>query len=336
MPGTEYQFRLRAYSNGCWQAREESIVSSPFKTVCSPPDAPPACPRTRQLGSDPLVPGGLADAGALLSPSKTAGAYGRSSRNGGVSGGGGLDGRVAGAAAAAAAAAVDRGKAHAEAEWERGGGGGVGYDHGGWGSGNDEADSKGPGMGEVGGGGPLRSNGTDGEGEADGAVEGGDYRERRTSGSRGGGRRGTRHRQEAGEREEEEEDGESKQEEGAARNKEAARTKKRSSGDGAGKMLLLPPLSDATVDRGDGAREESGQEVDGGEDGSAAAETEGADSKGSTTIVLDWDAGCSNGSITTNYEVRKSRAPTRTKYTFQRRPSLSAVEISRVAAPLRW
>lgn len=66
MPGTEYQFRLRSFSQGSWQAREDSVVSSPFKTICSPPDPPPRCPRSRQLEVDPLVPGGMVYAGALL------------------------------------------------------------------------------------------------------------------------------------------------------------------------------------------------------------------------------------------------------------------------------
>ncbi|CAN0231526.1 unnamed protein product, partial [Laminaria digitata] len=53
MPGTEYQFRLRAFCNGAWQSHQESVVSSPFKTICSPPDPPPNCPRTLQLESCP-------------------------------------------------------------------------------------------------------------------------------------------------------------------------------------------------------------------------------------------------------------------------------------------
>lgn len=64
--GTEYQFRLRAFINGSWQAREESIVSSPFRTVCAPPDPPANCPSFRQLESDPLVVGRRQDTGALL------------------------------------------------------------------------------------------------------------------------------------------------------------------------------------------------------------------------------------------------------------------------------
>lgn len=75
MPGTEYQFRLRAFSNGSWQACEEAIVSSPFRTVCAPPDPPPTFPTFCQLESDPLVAGGLLDTGALLArrPDETLG-----------------------------------------------------------------------------------------------------------------------------------------------------------------------------------------------------------------------------------------------------------------------
>ncbi|CAM9875871.1 unnamed protein product, partial [Choristocarpus tenellus] len=40
MPGTHYQFRLRSQSTGEWQSREEAMVSSPFKTICAPPEAP--------------------------------------------------------------------------------------------------------------------------------------------------------------------------------------------------------------------------------------------------------------------------------------------------------
>eukprot|EP00752_Nemacystus_decipiens_P005219 g4738.t1 len=327
MPGTEYQFRLRAYSNGSWQAKEESIVSSPFKTICSPPD-PPACPRTRQLASDPLVVGGLPDTGALLS-AKTAEISCRGRRSGGGGGGdedtsSGIGRRTSGAAATAAAAAIGRGKAQAEAEWENGGGvpglgGSFKGGHGGGGGGDDDdddeddsdddekghndhsADVSRSGVGDT----CKDSDCCGDEGNVGAAANDEDNCKRRNSSDdRRGGQREQHCRESCDDEQEEEEKQEEPQK---ARMGRKCTRRTRSSGHdarAAGQPPLLLPALTANSDGGRGrAQGDERKESDDEEEDGPAAVAGRSDSNGSTTMVLDWDPGCTNGAITTNYEV---------------------------------
>lgn len=309
MPGTEYQFRLRAYSNGSWQAKEESIVSSPFKTICSPPDPPPACPRARQLGSDPLVVGGLPDTGALLSV-KTAEISCRGRRScSGDGGGGDIDvktstktlsgvGRKASAAAAAAsAAAISRGKARAEteAEWTNGRGstGLGGVIKSGLGD-DDNDDDKGDRNDH-----DTHVEGND-EGEADAAVD--DYESRKPHDSSDG-RRGEQWERRREPCSKEEEDKEEEQTQEIRMGHKHTRRRRSSDHDAQGPReppLLLPAL---THNGGGQAEEGLSKKCDHEEEDKPAAVAEESDAKGSTTMVLEWDSGCTNGAITTNYEV---------------------------------
>lgn len=69
-----------------------------------------------------------------------------------------------------------------------------------------------------------------------------------------------------------------------------------------GESPFLPALSgDAATERNHGEREEGKSRED--ESVEDLAETTELGSSASTTMVLEWDAGCTNGSITTNYEV---------------------------------
>ena len=314
MPGTEYQFRLRAYSNGSWQAKEESIVSSPFKTICSPPDPPPACPRARQLALDPLVVGGLPDTGALLS-AKTVEASCEICRSGGGGGGGGGDVktpvgigmRAAGAvaAAAASAAAIDRGKAQAEAERNNGGGvsglGGVFKSGHSEGCRDDNADVDRSGFNDA-------CKGSS-ESKVEMAVDNGESRFRRSSDGRRDRQQERRRKsctKEGNNDDEQEEEEEEKEEEARMGHKHTRR--RRSSGsdaeDHGRPPILLPALADKAKGSGHRAEEEKSEEVGNeGQSMSAVVEAE-PDAKGSTTMVLEWDSGCTNGAITTNYEVR--------------------------------
>ncbi|CAM9573263.1 unnamed protein product [Pylaiella littoralis] len=322
MPGTEYQFRLRSYSNGAWQAKEESIVSSPFKTICSPPDAPPECPQTRQLAADPLVPGGLTDAGALLS-AETVGRVDRTrdtrgDGGGGGGGGGGVKNDVtvgigenavissAGqGAVAAAAAAVFRGKPQAEAE--EGDVGSLRECRRGY---NDSFDDDNDDVkqnsiatssaAEVDIAGTCNNdnnkNSNRGKGAGVAAGSGSDNRKRTSSDQ---GRNRQRGCQEAG--------GEEEDKDRAGRELMDVRREWLLSDDepeAPRQILMLPALRNAPMEREDEACEKG--RVEQGEtkgDERFAAEATESDSKGSTTIVLDWISGCTNGAITTNYEV---------------------------------
>lgn len=89
-------------------------MSSAFKTICSPPDPPPHCPRARQLHADPMVAGGMADMGALLagtSNSNNEAVIGRSDSCSNRTG--------VGLVAREMAAAITRGETRAEEEWNR-------------------------------------------------------------------------------------------------------------------------------------------------------------------------------------------------------------------------
>lgn len=316
MPGTEYQFRLRAFSNGSWQTKEESIVSSPFKTICSPPDAPPACPRTRQLASDPLVLGGLTDTGALLS-AKTdeVSCTGTTSDSGGGSGGvvvktsSGVGRRAAGAAAAAAsAAAIGRGKAQAQAEWNTGGGmpglGGVIK------SGHNDDDDRDDGRSghnddrtDVGRGRVNRmcyNVDFNDEGKLDEVDDDVESRKRRNSDWRRGGQR--ERRRESYKEEEEEE--QQTQEARIGHKHTRRRQLSDHESQGPGQPILLPALSDKIEHGGDRREEEKDEQTNADvEEGRHTVVEAELDAKGSTTIVLEWDSGCTNGAITTNYEV---------------------------------
>lgn len=313
MPGTEYQFRLRAYSNGSWQEKEESVVSSPFKTICSPPDPPPTCPRTRQLGSDPLVLGGLVDTGALLS-AKTSevSCNSRISESGVgdvcVKTSSNVGRREAGAAAAAAsAAAIGRGKAQAEAEWNNGGNmsglgevvrGGHDDDDREDGMKDHNGDAADVGRSRVK---DMRKIYDNSEGAAETAVDGGARRKRRNSGN---GRRG-----EQGARRPEpyEGGGGNGQEQTQEARPGHKHLRRRLSGlnaqDPGHTATLLPALTDKTKEGQKRAEEETGNEANSKQEAGCAVVAAESDTKGSTTMVLEWDSGCTNGAITTNYEV---------------------------------
>ncbi|CAM9236775.1 unnamed protein product [Scytosiphon promiscuus] len=295
MPGIEYQFRLRSFSNGSWQAREEAIVSSPFKTICSPPDPPPTCPRSRQLESDPLVLGGLADTGSLLAATSdnrrdtnSVGPYRaieETLRDGNGKTGVGDSGRTAGATrAAATAAAVVRGKAQAEAEWDAGQAG-------------------------IHGGSMRRSVGDHGDDDVGIEQDGGNSREENVESvaedvGNEAGRGSNRKRWKS--------DGE-----GSCRRQagpEARDRSGRAADEGlpnghekqdVGKFsVAFPALSDPTREETyDGAREVAQESWKSGAEDSSMTGATGSGLDGSTTIVLDWDPGCTNGAITTNYEV---------------------------------
>ncbi|CAM9448001.1 unnamed protein product [Ectocarpus sp. 12 AP-2014] len=326
MPGTEYQFRLRAYSNGCWQASEESIVSSPFKTICSPPDAPPACPRTRQLASDPLVVGGMVDTGALLSadaeePATSGIRRGDNRHDGdgdgdgdgrGVAGRGSVDaGRDAAfsrrTGAAAAAAAVIRGKTRAEEDFAD-----VGRDVNGCADVGSENRYDGDSSDSDGDDGRTETHGDQGAGEGvvmvacKSTVNGEgraevmglevEDRDERVRISRDDEERIRRRTHEATSREEEQD--EVGMEQTGARGVRLSNDEAESIGE----SPFLPALS------GDAATKRDHTELDEGksrehESVEDLAKTTKLGSSASTTMVLEWDAGCSNGSITTNYEV---------------------------------
>ncbi|CAM9168361.1 unnamed protein product [Ectocarpus fasciculatus] len=322
MPGTEYQFRLRAYSNGCWQASEESIVSSPFKTICSPPDAPPACPRTRQLASDPLMVGGMVDTGALLSadaeePATSCTRRG-GNRNRGNGDGGGADGMgsvdAGGDAAcsrrtgaAAAAAAVVRGKARAEEDFAD-----TGRDVDGCADVGGESRYEGDSSDSYGDDERTETNGDRGAGEVvvkvarkstvngDGGAEVMeielDDRDKRARTGRDDEERSRRRTHEAISQEEEHDE--------VGMGHTGAREVRLSNDEteSIGESPFLPALSgDAATDRSHGEREEGKSRED--ESVEDLATTTELSSNASTTMVLEWDAGCSNGSLTTNYEV---------------------------------
>ena len=305
MPGTEYQFRLRAFSNGVWQSCQESIVSSPFKTICSPPDPPPSCPRTLQLESScpttaTAAGGVVTDTGALLavaastatSGDGSGGGRGENSGNKGVScygrgGGSANQNREAVGSSCTAvtmAAAVARGEARAQAEWHderfRGGSG----DGGGGGSGaTKDLQQRDIAEGRKDGDRPTLGRGATKDGHGKGIAGGGNW----DPSMFGQGRR--EERGGGGEKGEQERGGGAKQEECVRR------------GDcGEGKGVEEEPLRVPEA-KGVGVGQE-GEELEGTERGSP----DGGASAGSTLLVLEWDGGCANGAITTNYEVGKN------------------------------
>lgn len=246
MPGTEYQFRLRAFSDGSWQSREESVVSSPFKTICSPPDAPPRCPRSRQLDSDPVAAGGLVDTGALLDAAADSGA-------GNYNFGSDVLARTSSCRSRTGSgtgmvAAVARGKARAEAEWNAKGRATK--------DGRNSSDERGIGV--------LldeRTNNNAGNHCGQKMVDTG-VEEKELEGNEAvGGYGGVRKR---------------------------GRT---SIGDG---NDMEPPFRS---DRQDCADREFTP---------AAAMVAKALGSGSSSIALEWDAGCTNGAVITNYEVSET------------------------------
>lgn len=244
MPGTEYQFRLRAFSNGSWQLQEEAVVSSPFKTICSPPDPPPCCPRARQLQSDPIVPGGLAETGAVLDgigiPRKSSKLVANTSARTSVDRGSAEIGQesVVATAEEAIAAAVIRGEDRAKAENTRK----LPYVIG------KESNHR---------------HGSEGI-KADGDRERSNGKNGRESGKYGDSKREDIHVL---------------------------------SGVGTGGGYVEKATAEA---KGDRIREGSKELVP-----SSGAKA------GSSSLTLEWDAGCSNGAMTTNYEVGRANEQTR-------------------------
>lgn len=290
-------------------------MSSPFKTICSPPDAPPDYPRARQLAADPLVPGGLTDAGALLSAKTMRGVDSNNNTTGSIFGGdnggekkhvsvgsggnvvGGSGGQGAGAGAgavtaAAAAAAVVRGKAQAEAESGDRGGEYKCHVHD---AKQNHIQDHAASAAEV----VTCKNDNDNDERIKARVVadiGGDTLKRRSTDQGRGGQRGCQ----GADREEEDGDKigtglkDGRRESLPSDNEPEAR----------GEQLLLPALRNTAMEREGGAcKEKEHEEGDRGGGERFAAEATESNSKGSTTIVLDWVSGCTNGSITTNFEV---------------------------------